>query len=160
MFLLIKGGVEAMIHPGYFDISLVIITIAYLVTWHGDYWAGAFALMMGILIDVLSASPLGLFSVTHLILFFAIRIGDALFDLQSVRGQVIVVFLAVMLKKLLFPLFMKLLSMEVALDVSVFLAFLSSAIFTAVAAPAVFLFFDVSDRILKKVSAYRGRSSA
>lgn len=138
-----------MIPPGLFEISLVVITVAYFVTWYGDYWAGAFALAMGILIDILSAAPLGLFSVIHLVLFLAIRIGDALFDLQSVKGEVIVVFLAMVLQKLLFLGFINLLSLELTLDTGMLIAFLSSAVFTAIAAPALFFLYDASDRLFQ-----------
>jgi hypothetical protein len=145
-----------MAYSGYFDISLIIITVAYFVTWHGDYWAGAFALAMGVMIDVLSAAPLGLFSVIHLILFIVIRIGDALFDLQSVKGQVIVVFLAMSFRELLFLAFIKILSLELALDAGMLLAILSSAVFTAVAAPAVFFCLDTSDRVFIRMLNKRG----
>lgn len=138
-----------MIVPGYFDVDLVAVTVAYLVAWHGDSWAGAFALGMGLLTDVLSASPLGLFSVIHLILFLGIRIGDALFDLQSVKGQLIVVFLAVFLKKMMFIGLLNLFSLRASMDVQILFAFLCSAVFTAVAAPAVFLGFDMVGRVLR-----------
>ncbi len=151
LFLLVKGGVRTMIVPGYFDIDLVAVTVAYLVAWHGDPWAGAFALGMGFLIDVLSAAPLGLFSVIYLILFLGVRLGDALFDLQSFKGQLIVVFLAVFLKKLLFIGLLNLFSLRTAVDGQVLFAFVCSAVFTALAAPAVSFGYDAAARIIEKV---------
>lgn len=156
LFILVKGGLRTMILPGYFDVDLVVITVAYLVTWHGDSWAGAFALVMGLLIDVLSAAPLGLFSVIYLGLFFGIRLGDALVNLHSVKGQVIVVSLAVLIKKLLFIAFLRLLTLEISMDGRVLFAFFCSAVFTALAAPVVFFFFDALGRGLERFDAARG----
>lgn len=156
LFILVKGGLGTMILPGYFDVDLVVILVAYLVTWHGDSWSGAFALGMGLLIDILSSAPLGLFSVIYLGLFLGIRLGDALVDLHSVKGQVIVVSLAVLIKKLLFIAFLRLLALEIAMDGRVLFAFFCSAVFTAVAAPVVFFFFDALGRVLGRMDAAPG----
>lgn len=145
-----------MILPGYFDVDLVVVSVAYLVTWHGDSWAGAFALAMGLLIDVLSAAPLGLFSVIYLGLFLGIRLGDALVDLHSVKGQVIVVSIAVLIKKLLFIAFLSLLTLEVTVDGSVLFAFFCSAVFTALAAPGIFFLFDALGRLLGQAEPAQG----
>ncbi len=145
-----------MVVPGYFDVDLVAITVAYLVAWHGDSWAGAFALGIGLLTDVLSAAPLGLFSVIHLILFLGIRIGDAVLDLQSVKGQLIVVLLAVFLKKLMFIGLLNLFSLRASMDAHTLFALFCSAVFTAVAAPAVFFGFDTAGRIFHMLRSDSG----
>ncbi|MFO7783179.1 MAG: hypothetical protein ACQET7_03415 [Thermodesulfobacteriota bacterium] len=134
---------------GYFDVDLVAIILAYLIAWHGDSWAGIFALGTGLLTDVLSAAPLGLFSVIHLILFLGIRIGDAVLDVQSIKGQLIVVFLAVFLRKLMFIGLLNLFSLRAFLDAQILFALFCSAVFTAVAAPAVFLGFDTVGTVLR-----------
>lgn len=140
-----------MIVPGYFDIDLVAVTLAYLVARHGDPWAGAFAMGMGFVIDVLSAAPLGLFSVIYLLLFLGIRVGDALFDLQSVKGQLIVVSLSVFLKKLLFIGLLNLFAFRTTLDERVLFAFVCSAVFTGVAAPAVSLAYDAASTAFRRL---------
>lgn len=145
-----------MMMPGYFDVDLVAITVAYLIAWHGDSWAGAFALGMGLFTDVLSAAPLGLFSVIHLILFLGIRMGDALFDVQSVKGQLIVVLLAVFLKKLLFIGLLNLFSLRASMDAQILFSIFCSAVFTAVAAPAVFLGFDTVGRFFRLLRSDSG----
>lgn len=146
-----------MMVPGYFDVDLVAITLTYLVARRGDPWAGMFAMGMGFLIDILSAAPLGLFSVIYLLLFFGIRIGDALFDLQSVRGQLIVVSLSVFLKNLLFIGLLNLFSFRTAMDGQVLFAFVCSAVFTAVASPAVSLAYDAASSVFKRLYS-KGRS--
>jgi len=148
-----------MILQGYFDVSLVVITIAYFMTWHGDYWAGSFALFMGLLMDVLSAAPLGLFSVIYVLVFLGVKAGDALFDLQAFKGQTIVVFLAVLLKKFLFLGFLQLLDLEFTLGAAIIFGMICSAFFTAVAAPAVFFFYDALDRMVSRVDIRKERGS-
>ncbi len=146
-----------MIVPGYFDIDLVAVTVVYLVARQGEPWAGAFAMGMGFVIDVLSAAPLGLFSVIYLLLFLGIRVGDVLFDLQSVKGQLIVVSLSVFLKKLLFIGLLNLFAFRTTLDERVLFAFVCSAVFTAVAAPAVSLAYDAAWTAFRRLDA-DGRS--
>ncbi len=139
-----------MIVTGYFDVDLVAATLAFLVAWFGDAWAGPFALGTGILLDVLSASPLGLFSVIHLLVFLGIRMGEALFDLHSARGQMMVVAMAVLLKKLLFLGFLGPFSLEAELGLQVMLAFGSSAVFTGLAAPPMFFLLEsISGRLVR-----------
>ena len=142
--------------PGYFDVDLVAVTMAYLVAWYGDSWPAAFALAMGLVIDILSAVPVGLFSVIYLILFAGIRIGDALFDLQTVRGLMIVVSLAVLLKKFLFIGFLHLYELGARLDLWLLFAFACSAAFSAVAAPAVSFCFDGVARVLQRARTDHG----
>ena len=137
--------------PGYFDIDLVAVTVAYLVAWHGDPWAGAFALSMGLLLPVRSAAVPGPFSVIYLVLFLGVRLGDALFDLQSFKGQLIVVFLAVFLKKLLFIGFLNLFSLRTAVDAQVLFAFVCSAVFNALAAPAVSFGYAAAARMIQRL---------
>jgi rod shape-determining protein MreD len=137
---------------GYFDVDLIVAATAYLVAWYGDPWAGGFALGMGLLTDVFSASPLGLFTLIHLLMFLGIRAGNALFDLYSASGQMMVVAMAVSLKKLLFLLFLSLFSPGTRLEPLILLALVSSAVFSALAAPAVFY-------LLESVSGRKGRPS-
>lgn len=120
---------------------------------HGDSWAGAFALGMGLFTDVLSAAPLGLFSVIHLIVFLGIKAGDAVFDLQSIKGQLIVVFAAAMLKKLLLMGLLNLFSLSASPEVRILSAFLFSAVLTTGFAPAVFLGLDKVGKLLSVVRA-------
>ncbi len=120
---------------------------------HGDSWAGAFALGMGLFTDVLSAAPLGLFSVIHLIVFLGIKAGDGVFDLQSIKGQLIVVFAAVMLKKLLLMGLLNLFSLSASPEVRILSAFLFSAVLTTGFAPAVFLGLDKVGKLLSVARA-------
>jgi len=150
LFLIAKGSLTALSAPGYVDVDLVVVTLAYLVAWYGYSWAGVFALAMGLVIDILSAAPVGLFSVIYLILFAGIRVGYALFDLQTVRGLFIVVFLAVLLKKCMFIGFLSLHGLPAVPDPRLLIAFASSAAFSAAVAPAVAFLFDAIAKMLQK----------
>jgi len=160
LFLLVKGGLSAMNAPGFFDVDLVAVTIAYIVAWYGDSWAAAFALAMGLVIAILSAAPVGLFAVIYLILFAGIRLGDALFDLQTVRGLLMVVFLSVLLAKFLFIGFLNLYGIGTKPDFVLLFSFACSAAFSAAAAPAVSFSFDAVARMLQRVHLNRGEEQA
>jgi hypothetical protein len=51
--------------------------------------------------DILSGGVLGLYALIYLLVFMGLKLGSHLFDLQSARGQFIVVTLAVLLKGLI-----------------------------------------------------------
>lgn len=149
LFVLTKGGVKTTIALEYFNLDLVAVTLAYLVAWYGDSWAGAFALGMGLLTDVFSAAPLGLFSVLYLILFLGIRAGDAVLDVMSIKGQLVVVFIAVFIKNILFVGLLNLFSLRAFMGFHALFGFFCSAFISALAAPAVFLGYDMAGRVLR-----------
>jgi hypothetical protein len=141
-FIVAKGALTPLMVPGYFDVDLVAVLVAYMVARHGDSRAGGFALGMGLFTDVLSAAPLGLFSLLNLVLFLGIRLGDAFVDVGSIKGQLIIVSLAVVLKKFMFIGLLNLFSLRAAVDARILSVFLFSAVFTAMLSPAVSLGLD------------------
>jgi len=160
-FVLIKGNLINHAMLIFFDVDLVTITIAYLLVYHGDTGAGIFAFIMGTIIDIFSACPLGLFTFLYLTIFLGIKPGSLLFDLLSARGQITLVTLAVLLKAILFVTFLYLLSPEMTFASSNILAFASSAICSGMVAPFVFYIYNsinnaLTGRILR---SSKGRKS-
>ena len=133
------------------DVDLVTITTAYLLVFYGDTGAGIFALSLGFLIDIFSAGPLGLFTLFYLAVFLGIKFGSLLFDLLSARGQIILVTLAVLLKEILFVIFLHVFSLEMACSYSNIFTFVSSALISGVSAPIVFHLFNYLNNALLKV---------
>ncbi|MDY7037146.1 MAG: hypothetical protein SV375_13405 [Thermodesulfobacteriota bacterium] len=133
----------------FFDVDLVIITIAYLLVYHGDTGAGLFAFIMGILVDIFSACPLGLFPFLYLTIFLSIKHGSFFFDLLSARGQITLVTLAVLGKAVLFVTFLNLLSLEMTFTSSNILAFATSAICSGMFAPFIFNVYNFLSNALK-----------
>jgi hypothetical protein len=64
--------------------------------------AGVFALGQGYFMDLFSGGPQGLFSAVYLGAFGIILVAGLFFDFQSRRGQAMIVFLAVLGRKILF----------------------------------------------------------
>lgn len=134
-----------MINQGvlrHFDVDLVTIVIAYLMTSYGKTWVGIFALCQGFLIDIISASILGLFTLLYLIAFWCINLGSYFFDLNAMRGQIILVSLAVLLKETLLIALLKSFSLEINIAPSTVISFGLSALVTGLIAPVLFYIFN------------------
>jgi len=84
------------------DLDLLTIIITYLFLFYGQTATVIFAFGQGILIDLLSGGLHGLFTFLYLCVFGGVYLGSQFFNLQHPRGQMIIVALAVLLKKVMF----------------------------------------------------------
>ncbi len=84
------------------DLDLLTIIIAYLFLFYGQTATVMFAFGQGILIDLFSGGLHGLFTFLYLCVFGGVYLGSQFFNLQHPRGQMIIVALAVLLKKVMF----------------------------------------------------------
>jgi len=98
VYTLIKGDLSAFTLFRIIDTDLIIIFTSLLVVFYGEIRVGLFIYTQGLLIDMLSGGVLGLQALIYLLVYAGIKLGSHLFDLQSSRGQFIIVVLAVLLK--------------------------------------------------------------
>jgi hypothetical protein len=140
-FVLMKGSIINFFGIHFFDIDLVIIIISYLLLIDEETGAGVFALSQGLLIDIYSGGPLGLFTLLYLILFLSIHIGSDFLDIRSVKGQAIIILLADLLKGGLLISFLYIFSLEVHISYSVFWAFVGSSICSGLMGPLILRIF-------------------
>ncbi len=84
-----------------FDLDLLTILIAYLLLFYRPVPVGFFAFGQGLLIDLFSSGFHGLFTFLYLGVFGGIHLGARFFNPQGTKGQVIIITLAVLLKKAL-----------------------------------------------------------
>lgn len=84
------------------DLDLLTIIIAYLFLFYGQTATVIFAFGQGLLIDLFSGGLHGLFTFLYLCVFGGVYLGSQFFNLQHPRGQMIIVALAVLLKKAMF----------------------------------------------------------
>lgn len=140
-FVLMKGSIINFIGIHFFDIDLVIIIITYLLLMDGETGAGVFALGQGLLIDVYSGGPLGLFTLLYLMLFLSIHIGSGLLDIRSIKGQAIIILLAVLLKGGLLISFLHIFPLEIHISYSIFWVFAGSGVCSGLAGPLILRIF-------------------
>ena len=126
----------------FFDLDLLTIITAYLFLSYGQTTSGAFAFGQGFLIDLFSGGLHGLFTFLYLGVFGAVFLGCRFFDLQSPKGQVIIVFLAVLCKKILLLFVLVIFSPVVAVPVSFLWVSGASAISTGLMATIIFYLFN------------------
>ena len=126
----------------FFDLDLFAILTAYLLLSYGPTAAAIFALGQGFLIDLFSGGLHGLFSFLYLSVFGGIYLGSKFFNLQYRKGQILVIFLAVLLKRILLLIMLSLFSMKVIFPMSFLSIYGASVIVTGLITPLVFLIFD------------------
>ena len=141
MFVLIKGILSDTIGSCFLSVDILTIITAYLFLFHSYASAGTFAYCQGFLIDVFSGGMHGLFTSAYLSVFAGISIGFRFFNLKDPRGQMIIICLAVLLKKGIFILFLSLFSPEVYLPKSFLWISGASALLTGLVTPVVFYLF-------------------
>lgn len=140
-----------MINQGpirFFALDLVTIITAYLLIYFGTAGAVVFAIGQGFLIDTFSSGLLGLFTLLYLLTFMSIKLGSSFFDLDSVRGQIFLIFIAVFLKEIFLIAFLKAFAMEIFISLTDLLSFVTSALFSGLIAPILFFIFNQISRLL------------
>jgi rod shape-determining protein MreD len=142
-----------MINEGlvrFFAVDLLTIIIAYLLINYGTAWAVIFAMGQGFLIDIFSSGLSGLFSFLYLITFLSIKAGSSFFDLDSLRGRIFLIAIAVFLKEIFLIAFLKAFAMEIFISLTDLLSFVTSALFSGLIAPVLFYVFNQMSHVLTR----------
>ncbi len=127
---------------GFFDLDFLTILTAYLFLSSGHLAAGCFALGQGILLDLFSSGMQGLFPTLYLGVFWGIAVFSRFFNLREVRGQCIIVALAVLFKQLLMVLLVGFFSRNLIASFHFFMAAVISIFGSAILAPLVFMLLN------------------
>jgi cell shape-determining protein MreD len=138
LYVLLKGSLMNKITPKPFDVDLGTAMIAYVLISFGSTWAGVFALCQGIITDLFSAGPLGLFPLLYLIVFLSIQWGCRFFDLHSSSGVAILVCIAVCLKSSILLLLLGVFSYSAGGSSSIMVLLGASAVATGLISPVCF----------------------
>jgi hypothetical protein len=142
LYVLVKGHFVKQPLLSLLDVDIVVIMTAYLLAFFGRTGAGVFAFGQGLLVDVFSAGPSGLFTFIYLGVLFGLLVGSRLLDLGSVMGQIILVSLGVLLKQILFVGILGIFSYETTVTSRMFFAFATSSLFSGLVAPFLISFFN------------------
>jgi hypothetical protein len=148
LYVLLKGSILKKVALEFFDLDFGTAIIGFVLISYGSTWAGLFALGQGILVDLFSVGPVGLFSLLYLAAFLTMLGGCRLFDLHSPKGQVILISTAVCLKGVLLLLFLLVFSFEVRSYSLVLILFGASALLTGILSPLFFHFLYFLKRLL------------
>lgn len=141
-FTLLKGIGRDPWGVGVFDLDLVILLTGYFFLSFGHIQAGAFALGQGLLIDIFSSGPNGLSALIYTGVFLGIYLGSLFFNFQTVKGQIIIISLAVFLKNVTWQAVAALLFGSVILSTSFYFAGTVSIIGTGLLTPVLYAIFD------------------
>ena len=116
--------------------------MVYLLLFDKETGAGIFAFGQGLLIDIFSNGLLGFSALIYLIIFFCIKLGSYPIALLSVRGQIVIISLAVFIKEVLFLSFLHLFSFKVTTSSFIFLALGTSGICSGLIGPLLYYLFN------------------
>ena len=141
------------------DLDLLTIIIAYLFLFYGQTATVMFAFGQGILIDLLSGGLHGLFTFLYLCVFGGVYLGSQFFNLQHPRGQMIIVALAVLLKKVMFFMMLTVFYHRLAFSKDFLLVSGFLVVGTGLISPILFYLFDClrADSLEDTHSSLNGR---
>lgn len=149
--MLVRGNLLNQDWLDFADVDFVTILLAYVWLGFGQTGAGLFALGQGLLMDLFSGGMMGLFAMLYLAVFFAIQLGSRFFDLQSFRGMMILVLLAVLLRQVMLLGMLHLFSFTIQFSLPNYVSFALSSIISGLLAPPIFLLLDLVDRFLERL---------
>jgi rod shape-determining protein MreD len=124
------------------DPDLIAILIAYVFLTYGSNPTGVFAFSQGLMYDLFSGGLHGLSTSLCLIVFGGIYLGCISFDLNNPKGQFIIVFVTMMVKKIAFLVLLTLFSQEAFSLKYMLFPLVGSIVITALIAPVVFHLLD------------------
>ena len=150
LFLLSKGDMISQGLIRFFAADLLTVIIAYLLINYGTGWAIIFAIGQGFLIDIFSSGLFGLFTLLYLITFLSIKVGSSFFDLDTLRGRIFLISIAVFLKEIFLIACLKAFAMEIFISLTDFLSFITSALFSGLISPILFFIFNQLSRALTR----------
>ena len=130
-----------------FDLDLLTILIAYLFLFYRPVSVGWFAFGQGLLIDLFSGGFHGLFTFLYLGVFGGIRLASRFFNPQGPKGQMIIIALAVLVKKTLLVLVLSAFSPEWVFSALFLWISGASAIGTGIIGPFLFYFLNRFRRV-------------
>jgi rod shape-determining protein MreD len=142
LFILIKGEMLDRLTSVNIDIEIVIIITVCLYAYCGETGSGIFALGQGFIMDIFSGGTWGFYTTLYLLIYLLIKFVSRPFDLFSIFGQSVVIFIAVVVKNILMVPILHIFFKSINLSFSNFLFFLISAICSAIVAPFIFYLFN------------------
>jgi hypothetical protein len=139
---LVKGKMMNLLGSDSFDLDLLTILIAYLFLFYRLSKVVWFAFGQGLLIDLFSGGLLGLFPLLYLSVFGGIYLSSRFFNPQGPRGQMIIVAIAVSVKKALLIVVLSTFSMKLVLSGFLLAVSCASALVTGALSPLLFYLFN------------------
>jgi cell shape-determining protein MreD len=135
------------------DLNLLIIITAYLFLNYGATASCGFALGQGFLIDIFSGGLNGLFTTVYFGVFGTIFLSSLFFNLQDVKGQMVIVAFAVFTKSLLSYLVLMFFSQQVVLSIGYIQVTVISILLNSLLAPVLFLLLERLRGVLRSDEA-------
>jgi rod shape-determining protein MreD len=123
-------------------VDLLTIVIAFLFLFYGQTATATFAVGQGLLIDLFSGGLHGLFTSLYLMVYGCIFLGHLFFSLQHPKGQMIIISLTVLAKKIVFLLMITVFYQNTAFSHHFIWLSVLSALVTGLIAPVVFYLFN------------------
>jgi rod shape-determining protein MreD len=141
-FILVKGKLINLMGSNPIGVDILTIATAFLFLFYGQFATASFAFGQGLLIDLFSGGMHGLFTFLYLMVYGCIFLGYRFFNLQQPKGQMILIALTVLVKKVLFFIMVSIFYENAAFSPNfVWLSVLTASV-TGLIAPIVFYLFN------------------
>jgi len=123
--------------------DLLTIGVAYIFMIYGHIGACIFALSQGLFIDLFSGGMHGLFNFLYLIVFGGIWLVSCFFNLQSPKGQFVIISITMILKKMFLFLMLAAFSQDPFFPQSFLWVSIWLTVYTGLMAPVLFYLFNL-----------------
>lgn len=135
---MIRGKWAGSVTWEVFEVDLLSVTTAYLFAVYGQVPATLFALGQGFFMDLYTGGGKGLFGFLYLVSYAAIHLSARFFHIQNASGQIMIVAQAVLIKKIVFFMALKLIAQGPSPELSDLWQAVLAALTTGLLTPLVF----------------------
>jgi rod shape-determining protein MreD len=142
-FVLIRGSVGHSLGIEWLDIDLIPIALIYLVGKDQRLRAGSLAFCVGILTDIMTLCPLGLFAVAYSMITLGLNRCHQFLDFNKIKTSALLVAMCILAKWAFILVVLKLFTIGKFIPSTPFLPVLLSALITSLLAPPLFYFMDL-----------------
>jgi len=152
IFTLARGKLVHLTGTELFAPDLLTIGTTYLFLLYGHAGACIFAVGQGFFIDLFSGGMHGLFTFLYLIVFCGIWMGSRFFNLQSPKGQMVIVSLAMASKKVFLFIMLTAFSQGAFFSTAFWWACIGSLLCTGLIAPVLIYLLDHLRAVVFKIT--------
>jgi len=143
IFVLMRGTIRHSLGIEWLDIDLIPIALIYLVGKDQRLKAGSLAFCVGILTDIITVCPLGLFAVAYSMITLGLNRCRQFLDFNKIKASAPLVAMCILAKWAFILVVLNLFTTGKFIPSTPFLPVLLSALITSLLAPPLFYFMDL-----------------
>jgi rod shape-determining protein MreD len=144
VFVLLRGSIAHLIRIEWLDIDLIPVFLIYLIAKDQGFKALFLAFLMGLLTDISSSCPLGLFAFTYSAIILGMNNCRQFLDFKNIKTAVLLVAVFLVVKRCLVLVAMSVFPFGQSLPSIRFMSVAVSVLITSLITPSIFYALDLA----------------